>query len=143
MSYRHQQLESSMKRAIGEVLAAGLNDPRIRGMISVTEVKVSPDRRDAVVKVSVMPEEAQRRSVSGLRHAARHVQALVGKELHTRSVPHLDFRLDESLKTQARMLREINEVMEEDEVRRGASEGGEGPAAEPPGSEEPNPPSQE
>jgi len=146
MAYRHQQLESSMQRAIGEVLAAGLNDPRVTGIISVTEVKVSPDRRHAVVKVSVMPETSQRRTVRGLRHAAGHVQSLVGRELHTRSVPQLDFRVDDSLKTQARMLRAIDEAIEEDEARgRPSEEAGretpEAPEAAP--DEQPHPPSQE
>lgn len=145
MSHRHQQLESTMRRAIGELLAAGLNDPRVTGIISVTEVKVSPDRRHAIVKVSVMPESSQHRTVRGLRHAAGHVQALLDRALYTRNVPELDFRLDESLKTQARMLKAIDEAVEEDEV---AEEDEAHPPTEaspgaPEGSEDPHPPSQE
>ncbi|MBI1374238.1 MAG: 30S ribosome-binding factor RbfA [Phycisphaera sp.] len=115
MSHRREQLESSLKRSLGTILAGGLNDPRITGIISVTEVAVSPDLHNATVKVSVMPENAEKRSVAGLNHAARHLQTQVGGKLRTRSVPHLRFEIDPSIKKQAAVLAAIREAMEEDE----------------------------
>ena len=61
----------------------------------------------------------QRATIQGLRHAARHIQSLVGKELRSRAIPHLSFSLDESLKKQAGVLSAIREAVEEDQRRRG------------------------
>ena len=119
MSHRREQLERTLQRIIGKLITAGLADPRISGLISVTGVSVSPDLRNATVKVSVMPEARQRASIQGLRHAAGHIQSLVGKELRSRSIPHLYFQLDESLKKQADVLTAIRQAVEEDQQRRG------------------------
>jgi ribosome-binding factor A len=113
MSHRREQLESSLMRTIGMLLAGGLNDPRISGLVSVTGVTVSADGRTAAVKVSVLPEDRQRTTLHGLRHAAGHIQKLVLQQLRIRFVPHLDFQLDESLKKQAKVISAINEAVKD------------------------------
>jgi len=107
MSHRKQQVESLLKRTISGMLARGLSDPRVRGLVSVTRVEVSPDYHDAYVYVSVMPERFQQRSIAGLRHAAGHIRARVREAVSLRKVPQIEFRLDDSLKKQDRLLREI------------------------------------
>lgn len=101
MSHRIEQIESLLQRTISQVLQRSLSDPRIEGMVSITRVKVSPDLHDAQVFVSVLPEPKQQKVLYGLRHAAGHIQSLVRKNVSLKAVPHLDFRLDESLKRQA------------------------------------------
>jgi len=117
MSHKREQLASSLKRTLGTLLASGLNDPRVSGLISVTEVDLAPDGRSAKVKISVMPETAEKRTIEGLRHAARHLQSEVGRKLRTRTVPHLQFVADPSIKKQAAVLAAIQEAVSEDEAR--------------------------
>ncbi len=114
MTHRNEQLNATLQRLIGRVITEGLSDPRIRGIISVTGVKVSPDLHDAQVNVSVMPAEHGPLAVEGLQHAARHIQTRVGEHVRTRKVPRLDFRLDESLKRQAEVLAAIRNAMEDE-----------------------------
>lgn len=109
MTHRLPQIESTLQRAIAQVLQRQVSDPRIAGMVSITRVKVSPDLRDARVFVSVLPENLAPRSIHGLRDAARHIHAHVKKLVALRVVPHLDFRLDESLKKEAAVLDAINQ----------------------------------
>lgn len=111
MPHRQEQLESALRRAIGQILLTGMSDPRIRGMISVTAVKVSPDRREAVVSISVLPAEHQQLTVTALDHAARHIQAEVSKRIEIRQMPHLHFKVDETLKKQAAVLGAISQAM--------------------------------
>ncbi|MFA7236105.1 MAG: 30S ribosome-binding factor RbfA, partial [Phycisphaeraceae bacterium] len=101
MPHRQEQLESALRRTIGQILLTGMSDPRIKGMISVTAVKVSPDRREAVVSISVLPAEHQPLTVTALDHAARHIQAEISKRIEIRQMPHLHFKADDSLKKQA------------------------------------------
>lgn len=111
MSHRIEQLESTLRRVIGQILAEGLSDPRLRGLVSVTSVKVTEDRHTAVVNVSVMPAEHEQGSVRALRHAARHIRHEVGRRVEARVLPHLDFKLDRSLKKQAEVMQAIHDAM--------------------------------
>ena len=57
MSHHLEQVASEVRRRLQDLLVRGLSDPRVRGMVSVTDVKVAPDLSEAYVKVSVLPEE--------------------------------------------------------------------------------------
>jgi ribosome-binding factor A len=101
MSHRLAQIESTLKRALAQVLSQQLSDPRVAGMVSITRITVSPDLHDAYVYVSIIPARYQKRTMFGLRHATVHIHALLCQAVRMRNVPHLEFRLDESLKRQA------------------------------------------
>lgn len=118
MSLHTDQVASVLRRAIQQVLSRGLNDPRVQGLISVTQVQVSDDLVDATVSVSVMPAERAELTVHGLRHAARYIRTEVGRSVRMRRVPRFSFRLDESLKKESRTIAAINEAVRADERRR-------------------------
>jgi len=109
MSHRKSQIESTLKRAISELLISRLSDPRIVGMVSITRLKVSPDLHDAYVYVSVLPDHHQQKTLQGLRHAAGHIQSLLLKQVKMRTVPRLNFCMDQSLKKQTAILDAIDQ----------------------------------
>jgi len=115
MSQRAEQVAQQLRRAVQDVLTRGLNDPRVRGLISVLEVDLSPDFTQAVIRVSVVPEGAGRMTIEGLRSATRHVRSEVAKRVDMRRTPRLEFVLDDSLKRAARVHAALAEVMPEDE----------------------------
>ena len=131
MNHQREQLESSLQRMVAKVIQGGLADPRIRGMISVTKVKVVDDGRTAAVSVSVMPEQHESRSLHGLQSSAKHIRIEVGKLLRIRTMPHLRFELDRSLKKQAEIYATLQEVSNELESRDGGD-------AEPPAADDTN-----
>lgn len=108
MSHRIAQIESTLKRAVSQVLHRRVSDPRIVGMVSVTRVEVTPDIKQATAYVSVMPDKYQRRTLAGLQAAHRHIQSMTGK-LVSFDMPHLRFKLDEGLKKEADVLSAIRE----------------------------------
>jgi ribosome-binding factor A len=112
MNHRLEQIESTLRRVVAEVLQRSISDPRIEGLVSVTRVSVSDDLANATIYVSVLPTEKQRTTVKGLQHAAVHIQALARKKLALRRVPRFAFRGDEELKKQAQTLRAIREAAE-------------------------------
>ena len=116
MSHRREQLTATLRRTIGQVIEEGLSDPRIRGLISVTEVTITPDGSRAIVQVSVLPEEGAELTMHGLRHAAGHIGGQVSERVRIRHMPRLDFRLDSSLKTQARVLEAIRDAVGDPEA---------------------------
>jgi ribosome-binding factor A len=117
MSVHLEQVSSVLTRAVQDVLLRGLNDPRVRGMISVVRVEVADDLANATVFVSIMPHEHETLTLHGLRHAARHVRRQVAERVRMRRVPQLAFKLDRSVKTQSQVLAAINDAVREDERR--------------------------
>lgn len=110
-----------LHRAVQEVLARGLNDPRVRGLISITAVRVSPDLSCATISVSIMPEEASTLAMHGLNSAVPYVRSELRKRIRMRRVPQLTFKLDQSLKKEAEIIARINAARAADEQRRLAS----------------------
>ena len=82
-------------------LARGLNDPRVQGMVSITEVVLTPDLAEARVRVSVLPEDRASLTLSGLRAAAGFLRRRVMDETRIGRVPRIEFELDVRLKREA------------------------------------------
>lgn len=110
MSVQPEQVVSVLRRSIQEILSRGLNDPRVRGLISVTDIKISDDYAEATIAVSVLPAEHGALTLKGLHHAASHIRSQVARTVQMRRVPNFRFRLDESLKKQAELHAAINKA---------------------------------
>jgi len=109
MSHRPDQIASLIQRAVQDVIGRSLNDPRVRGLISVTKVLVDPDMSHATVFVSVLPEEKAKLTMHGLVNAAGRIRRLIGCVIRLRRLPVLTFRLDDSIKRQAQLEEAIKE----------------------------------
>ena len=117
MTHRIEQVESTLRKALAQVLQRSISDPRIRGMVSITDVDVSPDMKQAKVCVSVLPEEYEKRTLAGLKAASKHIGSEVKKLVALRVVPHLRFELDESLKQAEQIYQAIDEAKAREDER--------------------------
>jgi len=104
-----------IKEAVSDIINNHLQDPRIEGFISVTEVRPEPDLKSAEVYISIMAENEskQRMIFTAIQHAAGRIQALLGDYIESRYCPHLYFHLDERLKKTMETMRLIDEVSKE------------------------------
>jgi len=107
MSRRIAQIESTLKRAVAEVLVREISDPRITGMVSVLRVKVSPDLAHATIYVTIMPETLETKTLHGLNHAMPHIHAATRKRMSLRKMPRMAFCVDEQYKKQSRLFSDI------------------------------------
>lgn len=98
MSHRKEQVESTLQRAVSEVLTRRISDPRIEGLVSIIRVRVSDDFKHADVFVTVLPDKYEKRTLAGLRAAVGHIQTHVAKAVAMRTVPRLAFQIDEARK---------------------------------------------
>ena len=112
MSRRREQRESVLLRAVQEVLSRGLADPRIRGLLTVTEVRLTEDGKQAFISVSVLPGDKAELTMHGLRAATAHIRRDVMKRVRLREMPSLEFRLDGRVKRHAEVLGAINRASE-------------------------------
>jgi ribosome-binding factor A len=111
-----RRVDEAVREVLGDALSKELKDPRI-GFVTVTDVKTSPDLRHARVYVSVLgTQEEQSDTIAGLKSAHGFLQRKVAAELRIKNTPELDFFLDETAETGARIDQLIEEVIPEDEA---------------------------
>ncbi len=116
MSGRTRKVESQLKEIVGEEVAA-LSDPRIKGLVTVTGVRVSPDLAQATVFYSVLSGEDVEEAGEGLNHAAGRIQGAVGRQTHLKRTPRLHFEPDPVVENVSRIdaaLRDIRQQEGED-----------------------------
>ena len=121
MTHRIEQVESTLRKALAQVLQRSISDPRIRGMVSITQVDMSQDMKLAKVRVSVLPEEYAKRTLAGLKAANRHIHSEVKKLVALRIVPHLMFELDDSLKQAEQVYKAIDAAKAREEENTGGN----------------------
>lgn len=91
---RPERLAETLREEITEIVGYELNDPRLLS-VTVTEVRVSENLRDAKVYVLVDGDEKQiREALKGLQHAATFVRQQVAMSLELRHAPILNFVRD-------------------------------------------------
>ena len=104
MRIRPERVAEAMKREIAEIISGKLRDPRLNGMISVTDVEVTHDLSLARVFVSVLADEPERsRMLEVLAHSAGFIRHELAPRLGLREVPELRFALDTSIERGARV----------------------------------------
>lgn len=113
MTHRLEQLTSAIDRGVREVFARGFSDPRISGLITITSVRVLPDLSQAIINVSVLPQEKEQLTLHGLESATKHIRREVGELVNTRTLPHFTFRLDNAIKKEAALLKELDKVRQD------------------------------
>ena len=91
---RPERLAEALREEITEVVGYELEDPRLLG-VTVTDVRVSENLRDAKVYVLVEGDEAEiKEAMKALQHAASYVKQQVALNLNLHHAPHLHFARD-------------------------------------------------
>ena len=106
MSRRTQRLGALLLQEIAELLRREVKDPRLgSGLISITDVEVSPDLQQAKVYVSVYGSAEEAADVlAGLASAAGFLRRELRERLVLRTIPALVFLPDPSLERADRIL---------------------------------------
>ncbi|MCZ7646787.1 MAG: 30S ribosome-binding factor RbfA [Planctomycetota bacterium] len=129
MSVRTERLKEVIRARASELILYELNDPRI-GFCTVTKVDLAKDLSYARIHVSVLGDEAHKRNTMRALQSSRGlIQREVAQALKTRTTPHVELQLDESIERSFRILEKIKEARASD------SDGGQ-PRAEAPPAEE-------
>jgi ribosome-binding factor A len=111
---RSLQVASNIQQELQQRLARGLNDPRIRGLVTVTKVEVSDDLKHAKAFISVMPEERAKLTMHGLTAATSRLRKDVMQRIHIKEMPTLKLIYDEGHKAEM----EVFAILEQDRRER-------------------------
>jgi ribosome-binding factor A len=94
---RGLRVADQIQRDLAEIIAYELKDPRV-GMITITEVQITPDYAHAKVFFTMLNDDpdAIQKTVAGLRQAAGFIRGQLGRRLTIHATPELHFVHDSS-----------------------------------------------
>ncbi len=110
---RSDRVSDQMKQEIADILLRRIKDPRI-GFVTVTDVEVSHDLRNAKVFVSIYGDEKNKQdSLKGLESAVPFIRSELAGRMRLRLVPELLFRFDPTLERGAHIMELLHSIEEE------------------------------
>lgn len=99
-----------IREEISQIVGYELEDPRVSA-VTVTDVRLSENRRDAQVYVTIAGDEEEHRlALTALRHAAPYVRKQLSLSLNLPRTPEIHFirdRVEEAGERVDRLLEEI------------------------------------
>src|SRR5204863_8622949 len=116
--HRPERIADTLREEISQIVGYELEDPRLT-MVTVTDVRLSENRRDAQVFVTVAGDEEQHRlALSALRHAAPYVRKQLSLSLNLPRTPETHFvrdRVEEKGEHVNQLLEKIEQEWESEE----------------------------
>jgi ribosome-binding factor A len=115
---RPERLGEVLKVEISEVVGFELDDPRLE-MVTVTDVEVSSDLRDAKVFVFIRgTDEEIDKALKSLRNASTFVRQQVAMNLDLRHAPHVHFVRDTAEENAARVGEILDDLDRRGEIKK-------------------------
>jgi ribosome-binding factor A len=114
---RTSRVGENVRDALVEVFRHDLKDVQL-GFTSITAVDVSPDLHYARVFMSGLKEEETKAVIEALQKVRGRVRHFLGKRIHLRFTPELEFKYDEAPERGGRiesLLAEINKNRQEND----------------------------
>jgi ribosome-binding factor A len=94
-NHRHERVGEEIAHEINAMLTGELKDPRLEGMIVVSEVRVQPDMKHARVFINMRgTSKEQNDAIKALEHASGYIRSEIIERLQLRRLPELHFTLD-------------------------------------------------
>jgi len=109
-SHRHERVRELLKRSIGEAIRREIPVGEA-GLITVNDVELGGDLRNARVFISVLGNSNQQKTgLAMLQRNRARLQGLVAKAVILKYTPHLHFVVDDSVERGNRVLQIIEEL---------------------------------
>jgi len=114
MQYRRNKLAEQLRLEISSILARELRD-RIKGLVTITVVELTPDLRYARVLVSLFGSPADKEETLGvLTGSVGQIRRLIGGRIRLRHTPEFSFVVDNSIEHGDRMVEMIEKLTREE-----------------------------
>ncbi len=112
------RVSSRIQQRVAHCLQFELNDPRA-GMVTVTEVRLSADMRNATILWTLTEEKNRSKTEHMLEGATGFVRKQLGRVLETRVIPALRWEFDDRIAKATEMERLIEQAITRDDEIRG------------------------
>ncbi|MGH7785647.1 MAG: 30S ribosome-binding factor RbfA [Candidatus Binatia bacterium] len=109
MTRRTDRVGEAVQELVAGLLLREIKDPRI-GLVTITEVKVTPDLRHARVYFSCLNDASgHTETLKGLTSAAGFIRSQIARRLNLRVAPQITFEFDPTVERADRLSRLLKE----------------------------------
>ena len=109
-SLRQRRVRELLKRTVGEILRREL-DSESCGIITVNDVGMANDLHSAMIFVSVLGSDDQKRAAAKRRKSERsRIQYMLGCEVVLKYTPRIKFELDDAIEAGNRVMSILEEM---------------------------------
>jgi len=109
MSNRTVRINELVRREISDILRRKYQSEAVA--LTITEVRVAPDLRDARVFVAVVGDETlAEEKLSWLKSQASGIREEIGRRIVLKYLPHFEYLLDKSFVRASRVLSILDEI---------------------------------
>ena len=108
---RAARVADQMKEEIADILSRKIKDPRI-GFVTVTDVEVADDLRNAKVFVSIYGGD-KNSTLKGLESASAFIRTELGKRMRLKFLPEIIFRFDATAERGAHIMELLHDIERE------------------------------
>jgi len=106
---RTDRIAEMIQRKLAQIIPQEIKDPRLKGFVTISAVKVAADLAHAKVYFTVLDADKEL-SLTILNAAASYLRTALARSITLRTVPQLHFIYDESIEYGERLSRLIDEV---------------------------------
>ena len=111
MTVRLERVREMLKRTLGEIIRRDFPPGGDAGLITVADVTVTPDLKEAKVYIGVVGQAAAKQRAMNLLNGNRgQIQFELGRSIVLRYTPKIEFFLDESVERGNRILTILEEL---------------------------------
>jgi ribosome-binding factor A len=96
MAYRIEKVENLIKEEISSILLFKVADPSL-GFVTVTNVKVSPDLKNAKIYLSVYEKEKRAEVLEKIGELNGFIRSELASRIRIKFTPELKFFIDDTL----------------------------------------------
>ncbi|MFA6301900.1 MAG: 30S ribosome-binding factor RbfA [Legionella sp.] len=106
---RTDRIAEMIQRKLSQIIPQEVKDPRLKGFVTISAVKVAADLGHAKVYFTVLDEDKVL-AATILNAAASYLRSALARTITLRTVPQLHFIYDESIEYGERLSRLIDEA---------------------------------
>lgn len=106
---RTDRIAEMIQRKLAQIIPQEIKDPRLKGFITISAVKVAADLGHAKIYFTILDED-KKLAVNILNAAASFLRMALARTIALRTVPQLHFIYDESIEYAERLSRLIDKV---------------------------------
>lgn len=116
MSIRTEKVKHLIKEEISLIMLNHLKDP-IFSMVTITDVSLSPDLKLAKIYFSVFDREKRELVLKKINSLNKTIRTLLAKNINIKSVPELNFYVDDTMDYVIKMDELFKKINENDNKR--------------------------
>jgi len=110
---RLDRINEELKREISHIINYEMKNSNMTGLVSVTQVKTSPDLKHTRAYVSVINSKSTKNTLAALKASSGFIRSRIAEKLNMRVTPEIVFEFDDSMEYGQKIDSILQEIMQD------------------------------